>query len=129
MAFKKQVEKLLDQAGREHRSRHQGAYANRYVIQAMGGAPFEVVYEKGKTSPPNIWCLAKVADHVSGVDCEIDSADRLWAKPGEYGRHSALQQMNQLENADLAKFVPKTLSDVRAIIDAIKSLSDNYLKL
>jgi predicted unusual protein kinase regulating ubiquinone biosynthesis (AarF/ABC1/UbiB family) len=128
MAFKKQVEKLLDQAGREHRSKHQGAYANRYIIHVMGGVPFEVMYEKGSRSPPNIWCLAKVSNHVSGVDCEIDFADRLWAKPGEYGRHSALEQMSQLANADLAKFLPKTLTDVRTIIDAIKSLSENSLK-
>ena len=77
--FKKQIERLLDQAGREHRSKHQGAYANRYVI------------------------------HVTG----------------QYGRHSALEHMPQLANADLAKFVPKTLTDVRAIIDAIKALSEN----
>ena len=125
MHFKKQVEKLLDQAGREHRSHHQGAYANRYVIHVMGGVPYEMMYEKGTKSPPNIWCLAKVADHVTGVDCEIDHAERLRTVPGQYGRHSALEHMPQLANADLAKFVPKTLTDVRTIIAAIKILSEN----
>lgn len=128
MHFKKQVEKLLDQAGREHRSKHQGTYANRYVIHVMGGVSFEVMYEKGAKSPPNIWCLAKVADHVSGVDREIDSAERLRQVPGQYGRHSALEHMPQLANADLAKFVPKTLTEVRTIIDTIKTLSENSLK-
>lgn len=128
MHFKKQVEKLLDQAGREHRSKHQGAYANRYIMQVMGGVPYEVMYEKGAKSPPNIWCLAKVADHVAGVDCDIDSAERLRSMPGQYGRHSALEHMPQLANADLAKFVPKTLTDVRTIIETIKSLSQNSLK-
>lgn len=123
--FKKQVEKLLDQAGREHSSKHQPSKANRYVIQVMGGFPFQVMFEKGAKSPPNIWCLAKIADHVTGVECEIDRADRLRQVPGQYGRHSALEQMPQLANADLAKFVPKTLTDVRAIIDAIKALSEN----
>ncbi|MAM08906.1 MAG: hypothetical protein CML23_00290 [Rhizobiaceae bacterium] len=128
MQFKKQIERLLDQAGREHRAKHQGVYANRYVIHVTGGVPFDVMYEKGAKTPPNIWCLAKVADHVSGVECEIDSADRLRRIPGQYGRHSALEKMPQLANADLAKFVPKTLTDVRTIIDAIKSLSENSVK-
>lgn len=123
--FKKQVEKLLDQAGREHASKHQPSKANRYVIQVMGGFPFQVMFEKDAKSPPNIWCLANVANHVTGVECEIDRADRLRQVPGQYGRHSALEQMPQLANADLAKFVPKTLTDVRAIIDAIKALSEN----
>lgn len=123
--FKKQIERLLDQAGREHRSKHQGVYANRYVIQVMGGVPFEVMYEKGAKTPPNIWCLAKIADHVTGVECELDRADRLRQIPGRYGRHSALEHMPQLANADLAKFVPKTLTEVRAIIDSIKALSEN----
>lgn len=125
MQFKKQVEKLLDQAGREHASKHQPSKANRYVIQVMGGFPFQVMFEKGAKSPPNIWCLANVANHVTGIECEIDRADRLRQVPGQYGRHSALEQMPQLANADLAKFVPKTLTDVRAIIDAIKALSEN----
>lgn len=125
MQFKKQVEKLLDQAGREHSSNHQPSKANRYVIGVTGGFPFQVMYEKGAKTPPNIWCLAKVADHVTGVDWEIDRADRLQQVPDQYGRHSALEQMPQLANADLAKFVPKTLTDVRAIIDAIKALSEN----
>lgn len=123
--FKKQIERLLDHAGREHRSKHQGVYANRYVIQVMGGVPFEVMYEKGAKTPPSIWCLAKIADHVTGVDYEIDGAGRLRQIPGLYGRHSALEHMPQLANADLAKFVPKTLTDVRAIINAIKTLSEN----
>lgn len=125
MQFKKQVEKLLDQAGREHSSKHQPSKANRYVIQVMGGFPFQVMFEKDAKSPPNIRCLANVANHVTGVECEIDRADRLRQVPGQYGRHSALEQMPQLANADLAKFVPKTLTDVRAIIDAIKALSEN----
>ncbi|KAA1233647.1 hypothetical protein FHL81_19890 [Agrobacterium tumefaciens] len=123
--FKKQVEKLLDQAGREHASKHQPSKANRYVIGVTGGFPFQVMYEKGAKTPPNIWCLANVADHVTGVECEIDRADRLRQAPGQYGRHSALEQMPQLANADLAKFVPKTLTEVRAIIDTIKALSEN----
>lgn len=123
--FKKQIERLLDQAGREHRSKHQGVYANRYIIQVMGGVPFELMFEKGAKTPPNIWCLAKIADHVTGVECEIDRADRLRQVPGQYGRHSALEHMSQLANADLAKFLPKTLTEVRAIIDAIKTLSEN----
>ena len=123
--FKKQIKRLFDQAGREHRSKHQGVYANRYVLQVLGGVPFEVMYEKGAKTPPNIWCLAKIADHVTGVDCEIDHADRLRQVPGEYGRHSTLEHMPQLANSDLVKFVPKTLTDVRVIIDAIKALSEN----
>jgi len=125
MQFKKQVEKLLDQAGREHSSKHQPSKANRYVIGVAGGFPFQVMYEKGAKSPPNIWCLAKIAEHVMGVDWEIDRADRLQQVPDQYGRHSALEHMPQLASADLAKFVPKTLTDVRAIIDAIKALSEN----
>ncbi|KAB2744596.1 hypothetical protein [Brucella anthropi] len=125
MNFKKQVEKMLDQAGREHRSRHQGVYANRYVIHVTGGVPFEVMYEKGAETPPNIWCLAKIADHVTGVDCEINCADRLRQTPVQYGRHSALEHMPQLANADLVKFAPKTLTEVRVIINAIKGLSEN----
>ncbi len=125
MQFKKQVEKLLDQAGREHPSKHQPSKANRYVIGVTGGFPFQVMFEKGASTPPNIWCLANVADRVTGVECEIDRADRLRQVPGQYGRHSALEQLPQLANADLAKFVPKTLTDVRAIIDAIKALSEN----
>ncbi|MGO7375050.1 hypothetical protein ACC721_07260 [Rhizobium ruizarguesonis] len=123
--FKKQIERLLDQAGREHRSKHQGVYANRYVIHVTGGVPFDVMFEKGAKTPPNIWCVAKVAEHVEDVECEIDRADRLRQVPGQYGRHSALEHMPQLANADLAKFVPKTLTHVRAIIDAIKDLSEN----
>lgn len=122
--FKKQVERLLDQAGREHASKHQPSKANRYVIGVTGGFPFQVMYEKGAKTPPNIWCLANVADHVTGVECEIDRADRLRQVPGQYGRHSALEHMPQLANADLAKFVPKTLIEVRTIIDAIKALSE-----
>ncbi|MDR9779588.1 hypothetical protein [Rhizobium redzepovicii] len=125
MQFKKQVEKLLDQVGREHSSKHQPSKANRYVIGVTGGFPFQVMFEKGAKTPPNIWCLAKIADHVTAVDFEIDYADRLRQVPGQYGRHSALEHMPQLANADLAKFVPKTLTDVRAIIDAIKALSEN----
>lgn len=124
--FKKQVEKLLDQHGREHSSKHQPRKANRYVIGVPGGYPFQVMYEKGADSPPNIWCIAKVADHVSGVFWELDRADRLNQVPGQYGRHSALEHMPQLAYADLAKFVPNTLGEVRTIIIALKTLSEQF---
>lgn len=130
MQLKTAILALLDTKGREHPEGHQPSKAGRYVLTAPGGVPVEVMFEKNEGTGVNIWCPVMVASLVPDLVPEISPKAGLWVKrnkKGEllYGRHSGLRVMQQLAEADLAKFQPKTLDEAKRVVDAILTCSAN----
>lgn len=117
---------LLDALATEHRLKHQPSKANRYVLSAPGGRSLEIMVEKNEESPLNIWILDEIAGAlpVSGIKCTPSPKSKLrTTRDGNgklrYGRHSALEKMDQLGEADLLCLAPETLEQVGRIIDAL----------
>ena len=78
-------------------------------------------------TPPNIWMLASVAAPLLAgalIKHKTKPASELRTKPGKhgkptYGRHSALENMPQLGEADLVYFTPQSLEEVGRIMDVL----------
>jgi hypothetical protein len=128
--LKKAIVALLDAIAQEQSPGHQESKAGRYVLISNDGTPVEVMFEKNKNAPPNIWCLERAAGAalMRSVPCRRSPASDLRAargKDGEllYGRHSALERMQQLGEADLVCFAPETLAHVGQIIDRLRSVT------
>ena len=116
---------LLDVLGEEHALKHQESKARRYTLTSPGGAPVEVMFEQNPESPPNLWVHAKAAMCLSG---KPSPAAKLWtkcSKGGEllYGRHSALEKMPQLGDADLVCLAPTSVAELGEIIDQLLAAS------
>lgn len=116
---------LLDALGSEHPLKHQRSKARRYVLTATGGAPLEVMFERGPKSRPNLWVHAKAAGHLKGTS---SPAVELWTEIGKdgqanYGRHSALEKMPQLGAADLICLAPTNLAELGEILDQLLAVS------
>lgn len=126
--LKSEIVKLLDACGVEHPNGHQDNYCGRYHVGNHINGPLTVVFEKGFNSktgqptPPNIWCPIKVEAYVVGINGSYKMAADL--KINEHGkvagRHSGLLSTPEFQNADLVKFVPKTLDEAKRVIEGIK---------
>jgi hypothetical protein len=121
---------LLAAIGEEHSLGHQDSKAGRYTVVSRQGVPIEIMFEKNEEAPPNIWCLERAAGSalIAAQNPRRSPASDLRAKRGKngealYGRHSALDKMPQLSDADLVCFTPKTLGEFGQIIDRLQSVT------
>jgi hypothetical protein len=124
--FKSALVGLLDAVAVEHPRRHQKIKAQRYVLTSRRGAEVEIMFEKNEDSPPNLWCFASAAGPklIADVPNSPSPAADLWTRRGNkgqplYGRHSALERLPQLGEADLVCFAPTSLELVGQILDGL----------
>lgn len=124
---------LLDSLGEEHPQGHQTRKARRYVLCAPGGTPLEVMFEQDPDSSANLWVHAKAAGPLaaSGVAMSASALRSRTGKNGEplYGRHSALEKMPQLGEADLIRFPLTGLKELGAVLDQLWSASADRLAI
>lgn len=121
---------LLDALGEEHALKHQDSKARRYTVASPGGASLEVMFQRDPERPPNLWVLAKAAGRLVGgpIPQKPSPASKLRSKIGkngrpDYGRHSALEKMPQLGEADLICFAPTNLAELGQILDQLLAAS------
>lgn len=121
---------LLSAIAKEHPLSHQDSKAARFLLTSRHGVDVEIMFERNDRSPPNLWCLEKAAGAVlvgklrprsSPAYLLRTTLDRD-GKP-QYGRHSSLEPMGQLGDADLVCFVPQSLAELGEIIDRLRSVS------
>lgn len=118
---------LLDSLATEHPLRHQKAKARRYVLRAPGGTPLEIMFDRGENSRANLWVHASAAGPLRSRG-ELEAASNLWTKVGkdgqpDYGRHSSLEKMPQLGDADLIRFPLTSLEELGRVLDQLWSAS------
>jgi len=116
---------LLDTLGQPHPLGHQVSKARRYVLSVSCGATLEVMFEQNPESPPNLWVLASAA---AGLTGKLSPAAKLRSATGRdgqpnYGRHSALEKMPQLGEADLICLAPTSLAELGEILDQLLAVS------
>jgi hypothetical protein len=125
--FKRVIAAMFDSIAEEHPRGHQNVYACRYLLRGSAGRDLEIMFESApEKTPANIWVLSSVAAPLvrSGVAHKSSPASKLRTTLGKdgkpnYGRHSALETMPQLGDADLVYFSPVTLEEVGRIVDAL----------
>ena len=87
---------LLDSLATEHPLGHQESKARRYILEAPGGTPLEIMFEQDEDSSANLWAHATAAGALVGRGNSKPASD-LWTKTGKngplYGRHSSLRPM------------------------------------
>lgn len=121
---------LLGAIAMEHRLGHQPSKAARFVLTSRHGADVEIMFEKNEHSPPNLWCLEKAAGAalIAKLQPRSSPARLLRTTLGpdgrpQYGRHSSLEKMDQLGEADLVRFAPRSLAELGVIIDRLRSVT------
>lgn len=116
---------LLDTLGETHPLGHQASKARRYVLSVPGGTPLEVMFEQNPESPPNLWVLATAAAGLTGKPSPAAKLRSEIGKDGQpnYGRHSALEKMPQLGEADLLCLAPSSLAELGEILDHLLATS------
>lgn len=121
---------LLDALGREHPLKHQDSKARRYTLAAPGGAPLEIMFQRDPESPPNLWVAARAAGHLIGgpIPQKPSPVSKLRSEIGKdgrpvYGRHSALEKMPLLGEAELICFAPTNLAELGEILDQLLAVS------
>jgi len=116
----------LDAVCEMHSLGHQASKARRYVFRGSNGATAELMFEQNDSVPANLWVLDSQV--VSVVDNQIQSrrspAAELYKKTGKngnklYGRHSALERMQQLGRADLICFNLQSIAQLDRILRAL----------
>ena len=118
---------MLGELGVGHPLGHQASKARRYVISAPDGTELQIMFQQDEDSPPNVWVLEQAAGALA-ARAKPYPRSALWTKTGKdgnpvYGRHSALESMLQLGDADLACFAPTTLEELGAIFDQLLAAS------
>lgn len=122
---------LLDAIGEQHPMGHQPSKANRYVLVSQDRVRVEIMFEKNDDSPPNLWCLKDAAGKVliAKHNPRLSLAGDLWTRRGKdgplYGRHSALEKMPQLGNADLVCFTPDSVEQIGQIVDRLRRVTES----
>ena len=119
--LKKSALELFDKIADEHPKGHQDVYMNYYFVK---NSKLCFSFEKSSKTPANIWCKLGVRGDVKEIDCEESLAKDLWQKvnsKGEkvYGRHSGLKKVDELRDADLIKYTPKTLGEVQKVVEGL----------
>lgn len=114
---------LLDRAAIEHPVGHQGKLAARYVLRTAQENRIELMFEKGPSSPANLWVAKEFAAglmdlHIayrmlpgSPIGASLDDGTKR-----AYERHAALKPMRQLATADLVCFRIETEDQLRQIL-------------
>jgi hypothetical protein len=126
IAFKKAAVALLGSLADTHPLGHQGVKANRYILKRKDGTSLEVMFQKDKDAPPNIWAEERFLSSFLGgsIPCGRSPAASLYSKIGadgkpQYGRHSALEKMPGLGLADLICVAPRNLQELGRILDQL----------
>ena len=119
--LKKAALELFDKIADEHPKGHQDVYMNYYFVK---NSKLCFAFEKSLKTPANIWCKLGVRGDVKGIKGVESLAKNLWKKvnkKGEkvYGRHSGLRKVDELRNADLVKYIPKTLGEVQKVVEGL----------
>lgn len=113
---------LLDTLASEHPQGHQRSKGRRYLLRSEFGAEVALMFEQNEGSPPNLWVEDRFGAPIEGCTAtppkHYPAAD-LFRLPEEYGRHSALQSMPELEAADLLRFTPHDLEEVGRLLDGL----------
>jgi hypothetical protein len=125
---------LLTAIAEEHSLGHQSSKAARFVLTLHHGLKVEIMFEKNMTSPPNLWCLEKAAGPalIAKLKPKPSPASKLRTSHGpdgkvQYGRHSSLERMDQLGEADLVCFAPESFTEIGEIIDRLRSVTASDL--
>lgn len=126
-ALKFAILQRLSEVATEHPAGHQGKLAARFVFRSHDGEGIELMFEKGRNSPPNLWMHQERAELLmtSGIDHRKSEAATLYAVTNEmgkktYGRHAALLAMHQLANADLVRFKLTSLDELEMMIETLR---------
>ncbi|MBB3133872.1 hypothetical protein FHS26_001585 [Rhizobium pisi] len=119
--IKKQATARLDKEAAVHRSSHQNVHARRYIMPnpALGGVEIVIIV---KGSNLQLWCEARAIDGLAArvLGGEGRPGTETYSEPRKYGRHSALKTMDRLHRGDAWRFIPKTIGNLDAILDAVK---------
>ena len=125
---------LLTAIAEDHPLGHQSSKAARFVLTSRHGVKVEIMFEKNMTSPPNLWCLEKAAGRalIARLKRKLSPASELRTSYGpdgevQYGRHSSLERMDQLGEADLVCFVPESFAEIGEIVDRLRSVTASDL--
>lgn len=125
---------LLTAIAEEHPLGHQPGKAARFVLTSRHGVKVEIMFEKDEESPPNLWCLEKAAGPalIARLKPKPSPASKLRTSRGangkfRYGRHSSLERMDQLGEADLVCFAPEFFAEIGEIIDRLRSVTASDL--
>ena len=125
---------LLTALAEEHPLRHQPTKAARFVLTSRHDVKIEIMFEKNMASPPNLWCLEKAAGPalIARLKPKPSPAIKLRTSYGpdgkvRYGRHSSLERMDQLGEADLVCFAPDSFAEIGEIIDHLRSVTASDL--
>lgn len=113
---------LLDAVAREHPRGHQPSKGRRYLLRSEFGADVALMFERDEDSLPNLWVEERFGASLKGCTSsppKRSPAAHLYQAPGEYGRHSALKSMPELEGADLLCFAPMSLAEVGCLLDGL----------
>lgn len=118
------AEGLLGALAAPHPLGHQQSKASRYILATRRSFDIELMIEKNEGVPLNIWVEKRQAGKFVGgtVPCRESLALKLWTSIGKdgqpnYGRHSALEKMPALGNADLLCLAPRNLEELGRILD------------
>ncbi|WP_295913581.1 hypothetical protein [uncultured Bartonella sp.] len=119
--LKKAALELFDKIADEHPKGHQKVKMNYYIVR---NSELCFAFEKNLASPANIWCKLGVENEVKGIKGVESLAKNLWKKvnkKGEkvYGSHSGLKKVDELRDADLIKYIPKTLGEVQKVVEGL----------
>src|SRR5208337_120601 len=132
--LKKAIIRLLDTKAEEHELGHQQSKAQRHVLTSRHGAHVEIMFEKNEKTPANFWCLKAAAGStlIADLNPKPSPASSLRTKLGKdgeplYGRHSALERMAQLGEADLVCFAVEQFRDAEKIIDRMSNVTSAEL--
>lgn len=127
--LKAAAEGLLNALALPHALGHQASKANRYILPTRGGLDIELMLEKNEGVPLNIWVEKRHASTLLGgtIPFRESPASKLWTSMGKdgrpnYGRHSALENMPALGNADLLCLAPRNLEELGRLIDHLVAL-------
>lgn len=129
--LKRRIVSRLNCNAKEHSLGHQARYANRYVLRSADGTRIELMFQKDEKSPPNLWVRKDFVEGIlrdrpgghplkykespkSGLYKEVGKTGNL-----KYGRHSGLENMPQLGNADLVCFNLRNLDELEYILEAL----------
>ena len=111
----------LDARGERHPA-ESNFYSGRYVLETYSGR-VALMLEKGSKGPAHIWLPSRVTAHLASPTGREKSypASELWTKMNQdgeltYGRHSGLQAMPELENANLTRITLETVQELRDIL-------------
>lgn len=121
--LKSQCLAILDEVAVAHGAGHQHSLAGRYVLNGTRLGSIEMMFEKGASTPANLWMPQKVEKWIADAGltfrqslAETTNVQRNATGGLIYGRHSALKTMRHLANADLICVTIEKIGDLRTLL-------------